>query len=276
MDQDDKNKKREELIDLPLASDPISVSKDEDKTSKPFKIRQETPAPVFKPAPAPEPLSEEEPAQQKAAPVAKPSDDGLRSSVPLPKGFLKKTKEASEAAPSKAPEKQVEAMPKGKTPQAQRIKVCPKCGQRNTNFYACDGCGLIFRNWRPDMEKQLFAGISPAVLEKVAKIWKEVEVDWNNEELHERFIKYCGEKSALPFATRSYRLYRGRNPEDERAAKSLERLKELAGSILTVSVEPSSNSMQRDSLSTGQLALVALVAVVVAVLTFIIFDYLMK
>jgi len=230
-------------IDLPLASDPLTLS--HHNGPAPETDRPEKPT-VRKTAETP-PGAEAQNSQV-APQTRKPADETV----------------AGEAAPEKKP-----------APPAERVKICPKCAHRQKDFFACSNCGIIFRNWRPEMERELFASLPDEVYSTVQEMWRELENAWDSDEGHEKFIQFCKNNSAVPFASRAYRMRAAKNPADARASDNLRRCTEFAGSMLQLLAVPP-RSPKSSSATPGQIAVVVAIGAVLLILVFMLMSSILK
>lgn len=84
--------------------------------------------------------------------------------------------------------------------------ACPKCGAPRRDDDACSKCGLIFANWTEETQSA-----SP---EAAAQLWDQVLEEWEDETLHQEFLRLCLEGESLSFAAQ---CYRGRDDEIAKA-----------------------------------------------------------
>jgi hypothetical protein len=89
---------------------------------------------------------------------------------------------------------------------------CPKCGQRQRKAVSCRRCGLLAEH----MHKYEDEHVVPEVF---AGLWKDVEANWDDDSVHERFVDSASAAGQLAFAARVYRKRGG-----ERASQMLDRI----------------------------------------------------
>ncbi len=230
-------------IDLPLSSDPLTLSHHN--------------------GPAPEADRPEKPTVRKTSGMQSGAEAQNPPAAPQTRKLADETA-AGEAAPEKNP-----------TPPVERVKICPKCAHRQKDFFACSNCGLIFRNWRPEMERELFASLSDEVYGTVQEMWRELENAWDSDEGHKKFIQFCKDNSAVSFASRAYRMRAAKNPDDTRAADNLRRCTEFAGSMLQLLAVPP-RSPKSSSVTPGQIAAVVAIGAVLLILVFMLMNSILK
>jgi hypothetical protein len=109
--------------------------------------------------------------------------------------------------------------------------ACPKCGRARTDGTdTCPRCGLVFARWTPELAEQ----VQP-MDEKGARLWAELNQSWNDEALHDAFVKYCSSAGRLPAAGRLYRACLDRDPANALAAKMQTRIVGMATALMTPS-----------------------------------------
>jgi|GEM_PF-4961129 len=254
--ENEKNKPLD--IDLPLASDPLTLSHENaDKMEQPAASETQATATA-----KPEPET-----------VAPAPNEGLRSSVRL-SDVVKAPQPAAAPVKTEKVEKE-EASEKKNAPAAERVKICPKCAHRQNDFYACRHCGLVFRNWRPEMERELFAAIPDGIYSAVQEMWRNLEKNWESDEAHEKFIQFCKGNNAVSYATRAYRLRAAKNPADARAAENMRKCSEFIGGMLQL-MTPPGRSVKSSSITTGQITVAISIGVILIIIFFMLFDYMFK
>jgi hypothetical protein len=75
--------------------------------------------------------------------------------------------------------------------------LCPKCGHRQRDAYACHRCGLVFEKYDP-------ASLPPDPLQ-AGQLWEEIRKRPGDDQLHEAFLNECLAVNRLDYATRMYR-----------------------------------------------------------------------
>lgn len=105
-------------------------------------------------------------------------------------------------------EKAVESSPE------KPVKICPKCSFKNTNFFNCDRCGLIFSKWRPDSGSAVLNEIAPGIIDQASLLWREFSEGEKNAAALENFHKFCINNNASSFAANSYRSWLSDHPDD--------------------------------------------------------------
>jgi rubredoxin len=104
--------------------------------------------------------------------------------------------------------------------------VCPKCGAPRMHDEACSKCGLIFARWRDDEDAK-----TP---EEAAKLWEQLQDQWDDETRHQQFLSLCLDMGALSYAAR---CYRGR--DDDIAKAQLSRLTSIGVQAMQAAERPS-------------------------------------
>lgn len=105
---------------------------------------------------------------------------------------------------------------------------CPKCGVRNAlSATECKTCGVVFA--KAKTEADLNAEIAFGGKRELAELWTQVISDYENQGLHERFIRACYEAESLPFASQKYGRILSASPSEETATSMSKRIVALAG-----------------------------------------------
>ncbi|WP_374029036.1 hypothetical protein [Bdellovibrio bacteriovorus] len=106
---------------------------------------------------------------------------------------------ATAAAVSSAAEQQ-EAASVAVEPGAQEMKSCPKCGALNgRRAKECYSCHVLFEKLE-GLPKDPALKAQPSLVRK----WKNLLDNFENDSLHDEFIRACHELDALRFATLKY------------------------------------------------------------------------
>ncbi len=101
-------------------------------------------------------------------------------------------------------------------------KSCVKCGHENrVQVSECEKCGVVLE--KALKSDEILSGTSLAL----KQLWQQVLNEYDNEELHERFISYCEKQNALLFASNKYGSLVAANPADEIATKMRDQLLNL-------------------------------------------------
>lgn len=133
------------------------------------------------------------------------------------------SKEALQASPS-SPDMQKSDVAKKSAKTARRPVLeggqhCPKCNKRCAeSLKSCPHCGLAFANIG-----LTFVPSSPESAgtpqEKAAwGLWQEIESDWDNDGLHDRFVQYCVSNELFDLVVARYREVR--DEASERSPKA--------------------------------------------------------
>jgi hypothetical protein len=118
--------------------------------------------------------------------------------------------------------------------QPPGLPDCPKCGRpRQPEVEACPRCGLVFARWVPEQAAEVVP-----LDDKGARLWAELREGWNDEALHDSFVKHCSSAGRLPAAGRMYRACLDRDPSDPLAAKMQARIVGMATALLTPTQPP--------------------------------------
>jgi hypothetical protein len=94
--------------------------------------------------------------------------------------------------------------------------VCPKCGNSQTDPYACHLCGLVFSKVAPDS--------LPPDPPEAAELWQQITSNPTDEDLHESFMKTCIAANRLDYAARQYRIFSRQPGQQQIAERMLARL----------------------------------------------------
>lgn len=119
---------------------------------------------------------------------------------------------------------------------------CPACEKEMVAGHSeCFSCGVVVQKFedrtRLNSTKQTIGGIDHLTdldLKKLDKKWKQVVVNYNDQEEHQSFIKVCQENGALPFAVHHYSKMLEIDREDDIA----EVMRKQALSRLTIQALP--------------------------------------
>jgi hypothetical protein len=104
---------------------------------------------------------------------------------------------------------------------------CPKCGRaRAPGAAACARCGLVYARWSGEAP-----GFAP-LDDEGARLWAGVEGAWQQEEMHDRFVKHCAAAGRLGAAGRQYRDALDRAPGDAIALRMQQRIVAMASLAL--------------------------------------------
>jgi hypothetical protein len=105
---------------------------------------------------------------------------------------------------------------------------CPKCGRsRADHAAACPRCGLVFERWGSDQALQ-----AAALDDEAQAMYREIKTRWNDEALHDAFLKHCSAKGCLGAAGHKYRDRLDRDPKDAVALKMQARIVTMAAAVL--------------------------------------------
>ncbi|MGZ3774212.1 MAG: hypothetical protein ACXVCY_03855 [Pseudobdellovibrionaceae bacterium] len=117
--------------------------------------------------------------------------------------------------------------------QTQDMKSCPKCGALNTRAAReCYSCHIIFERLE-GLPKDPSLKAQPSLVRK----WKNLLENFENEKLHDEFIRSCHELDALRFATMKYEEIKSAQGGDPKCEQMLARI----GSLTLVSLTQKSN-----------------------------------
>jgi hypothetical protein len=105
--------------------------------------------------------------------------------------------------------------------------TCPKCGDEQPRAPACRSCGLM-ADRMPAFALDRDAGAPPDVV----AAWDAVEVGWDDDAAHDRFLERVAAVPAYPWAAQRYREAARLRPGDRRATDRLVRLARMAEATL--------------------------------------------
>jgi hypothetical protein len=112
--------------------------------------------------------------------------------------------------------------------------TCPKCGRaRDPDAQTCPRCGLMFARWSPEKAPDLLP-----LDDTGSRLWEQLRQGWNDEGLHDAFVKHCSTTGRLPVAGRMYRACLDRDPTDAVAGKMQGRIVAMASALMTPSQPP--------------------------------------
>ncbi len=119
---------------------------------------------------------------------------------------------------------------------------CPACGKEMVAGHSeCFSCGVVVQKFEDrtklNSTKQAIGGIdhlTDSDIKKLDKKWKQVVVNYNDQDEHQNFIKVCQENGALPFAVHHY----SRMLEIDREDDIAEVMRKQALSRLTIQALP--------------------------------------
>jgi hypothetical protein len=77
------------------------------------------------------------------------------------------------------------------------------------------------------------AGAIPPLDPTATALYAACEAAWDDEQRHDKFVKYCSASGLLASAARQYRLRLTQHPEDPVAAKMQQRIVTMASFLLT-------------------------------------------
>jgi hypothetical protein len=104
------------------------------------------------------------------------------------------------------------------------VTGCPKCdGEVAEGAAACKSCGLAVTNF------ERYAASEVEAPPGLAELWRACEASWDDDEVHELFLRAAASVDGFVYAGRVYRrAARGRGADDERVVKGLERVRRMA------------------------------------------------
>jgi hypothetical protein len=109
--------------------------------------------------------------------------------------------------------------------------ACPKCGRaRPDGAETCSRCGLQFARWSSDPGEPVLP-----LDDRGERLWAELGQRWNDESLHDAFVKHCSSSGRLTAAGRLYRACLDRDPGNTLASKMQTRIVGMAVALLTPS-----------------------------------------
>lgn len=94
------------------------------------------------------------------------------------------------------------------------VKICPKCGHKNENFFSCDVCGLIFRKWQYSEDKTADE-TNPKIQLEANRLWQNWLNDTSNNNNLDLFHNYCIQNNATKIAAQEYRLLLLKDPKNQ-------------------------------------------------------------
>jgi hypothetical protein len=107
--------------------------------------------------------------------------------------------------------------------------ACPKCGRaRDAGAETCARCGLMFARWSPEQAAEVVQLDATG-----EKLWADLRASWNDEALHDAFVKHCSVSGRLPAAGRLYRALLDREPGNALATRMQARIVGMATALLT-------------------------------------------
>lgn len=96
----------------------------------------------------------------------------------------------------------------------------------------------------------------PPLDDTATALFAACEAAWEDDQRHDKFVKYCSSAGLLATAARQYRLYLDQHPDDPIAARMQQRIVKMA-SLLLATQKPAREPVTR---SRGFLLLVGLAA----------------
>ncbi|MGZ3769890.1 MAG: hypothetical protein ACXVCP_03375 [Bdellovibrio sp.] len=116
--------------------------------------------------------------------------------------------------------------------KGQETKSCPKCGALNSRHsQECYSCHVLFEKLE-GLPKDPSLKAQPSLVRK----WKNLLENFDNEELHDEFIRSCHELDALRFATMKYEELKTAQGGDTKCEQMLARISSL--SLVGLSQKP--------------------------------------
>lgn len=103
--------------------------------------------------------------------------------------------------------------------------ACPKCGAPRERDEACSKCGLVFSKWKDNAPS--------APPEAAAQLWEQIQERWDDEPLHQKFLRVALESEALNFAARCYRGH-----DDKIAKEQLARITNIGVQAMQAAEKP--------------------------------------
>jgi hypothetical protein len=98
----------------------------------------------------------------------------------------------------------------------------------------------VFARWSPDKA----IAVQP-LDDKGARLWADLREGWNDQSLHDAFLKYCSAAGQLPAAGRMYRSCLDRDPADPIATRMQTRIVAMATAQLTPTQPPAAAVSRR-------------------------------
>lgn len=103
---------------------------------------------------------------------------------------------------------------------------CPECGYENPKgSVSCKRCLLIFEKYAKKNLKGNAQVLGPRALEEQ---WKTLITDYENKELHEKFISDALASKNLQYASQQYKKMLDMNAGDEIAKKMIDKIIQVA------------------------------------------------
>lgn len=110
---------------------------------------------------------------------------------------------------------------------------CPKCGTKNvTAAQECRSCGVLFARFKPGAEERMMSDVQLAGRLELVSMWDTVAEDYQNLDLHQKFVLACDKAGCLPFASHKYANILSVAPEEEIAKKMRKQIVGLASRTL--------------------------------------------
>lgn len=108
-------------------------------------------------------------------------------------------------------------------PGSQEMKSCPKCGALNgRRSKECYSCHVIFEKLE-GLHKDPSLKAQPSLVRK----WKNLVENFDNEDLHDEFIRSCHELDALKFAIMKYEDLKSAQGGDPQCDQMIARINSL-------------------------------------------------
>jgi len=108
----------------------------------------------------------------------------------------------------------------------ENVVPCIKCGASNAlSAKECSSCGVIFEKFREQQEDP-YAAKAP---QKLKEIWHMVLKHYEDEDLHEEFLRQCRKSGELEFASSRYKKILDVTPHEALALKYRGKIIALAG-----------------------------------------------
>lgn len=103
---------------------------------------------------------------------------------------------------------------------------CPKCAYENPKgSVSCKRCLLIFEKYE---RKNKEVGTQVSSTQQLEDQWKELLLDYENKEKHEKFITDALKEKKLPFASHQYKKMIDMNAADEISKKMIDKIIQIA------------------------------------------------
>lgn len=124
----------------------------------------------------------------------------------------------------------------------QNLKSCPKCGALNgRRSKECYSCHVLFEKLE-GLPKDSSLKAQPSLVRK----WKNLIENFDNDELHDEFIRACHELDALRFATMKYEELKNAQGGDPKCEQMIARISSL--SLVGLTQKPVLNKKAETSL----------------------------